>query len=238
MNNMSIIIPVYNESEGIVSLLNYIQEISSKKYIKEIIIVDGGSTDSTVENITTFSSKKPKMSLNIIRSSKGRAIQMNKGAEKASGNIFYFLHADCLPPINFDQLIVRQIEKGREAGCFKMKFDYNHWWLQLVGWLTILPFKVCRGGDQSLFITASLFNKMQGFNEDYGIYEDMDFISRLYKQTPFAVIPKWLVTSARCYRKHGVWKTQLYYLRIYLKKWFGASPEELQNFYNRTVLKF
>ena len=251
MNKISIVIPVFNEENFIGKLLNHLHEKASKETQLEIIVVDGGSTDKTRDIVkefkTTYNLKRkdtetssglPCDTLKLMASVKGRAKQMNFGAKEANGNILYFLHADSFPPPNFDKLIIEQIENGHEAGCFRMKFDYQHWWLRLAGCLTILPWKMCRGGDQSIFITTSLFQDIGGFNENYMVYEDMDIISKIYKRTPFKVIPKWLTTSARCYKKHGIWKTQYYFFRIYLKKWLGASPDELQHYYQRTVLKF
>lgn len=250
MNKISIIIPVYNEAENIPIILNHLYKISSKKNIAEIIIVDGDSNDGTelaVKNFIVsynFKDKNPQTSSGFCRhfikfmsSGKGRAIQMNYGAKRASGTILYFLHADSFPPSNFDNYIIEYVEKGKLAGCFKMKFDSNHWWLKLSGWLTALPWRICRGGDQSLFISKKLFDRIGGYDERFKIYEDNEFISRLYHHNEFVVIPKWLITSARCYEKHGIWKTQFYFWRIHLKNWLGASPKELHSYYKEKILR-
>ena len=116
-----------------------------------------------------------------------------------------------------------------------MTFNSNHWWLKLAGWLTQFSWKACRGGDQSQFISKSLFNDIGGFNEDFTIYEDNDLISKLYARNTFVVIQEWLITSARCYRTHGVWKLQYFYWRIHLKKWMGADANELNRYYRKYV---
>ena len=116
-----------------------------------------------------------------------------------------------------------------------MQFDSNHWWLKLSGWLTQFNFKACRGGDQSLFITKTLFNTIDGYDENYIIYEDNILINELYKRNKFTVINQKITTSARLYKKVGVWKLQYYYLAIYLKKWFGASASELYNYYKKRI---
>jgi rSAM/selenodomain-associated transferase 2 len=171
--------------------------------------------------------------ITLISSSKGRAKQMNFGAKKASGSILYFLHADSFPPQHFDDLIISEVEKGNKAGCFRMEFDSNHWWLCLASWFTQFNWKACRGGDQSLFITQELFNSIGGYDENYGIYEDNVLIERLYQLNQFTVINKKLQTSARMYKKYGVWKVQYHYFRIYVKRWFGASAEELLMYYKK-----
>ncbi len=229
MTKISIIIPILNEAKIIANLLNHLIESSNKENISEIIIVDGGSTDGSQSIISNYKQ------IIILNSKKGRAKQMNLGAKHATGSILYFLHADSFPPKHFDQLIINEFNKGNEAGCFKMKFNSNHWWLKLAGWFTQFNKKSCRGGDQSQFITQSLFNKIKGFNEDFVIYEDNDLISKLYALNQFVVIQEWLTTSARRYNSKGVYKLQYHFFMIYLKKWLGASPEILNNYYKKHI---
>jgi rSAM/selenodomain-associated transferase 2 len=246
MNNISIIIPILNESDTIKNLINHLLKNSSQELISEIIIVDGGSTDGSQKIVQQYVSSKaversekglnrPSPRIIFLNSEKGRAKQMNTGANTAQDGILYFLHADSFPPINFDTLIVNEIEKGHKAGCFKMKFNSSHWWLKLAGWFTQLPWRICRGGDQSLFITKSLFNEIGGFDENFTICEDTDFIAKLYKHKQFVVINKWLTTSARRYQTNGVWRLQYHFWVIYLKKRFGSTEKDLHQYYLKHV---
>ena len=172
-HQISIIIPVLNEEDNIGKLLVHLKENSTESNISEIILVDGGSTDKTLDGIhyiqTIYSG------IELFHSEKGRAKQMNLGAKQASGSILYFLHADSFPPKNFDQLIIKEVEKDNLAGCFRLQFDSNHWWLRLASWLTQFRWRACRGGDQSQFITKTLFEDIGGFDESYFIYEDNIF---------------------------------------------------------------
>lgn len=93
MNNISIIIPVLNEAATIDELLIHLIDHASLEHISEIIVVDGGSTDDTVEII-----KNLDLNIHLINAPRGRAKQMNAGAAVARGNILYFLHADSFPP--------------------------------------------------------------------------------------------------------------------------------------------
>ncbi|WP_179347932.1 TIGR04283 family arsenosugar biosynthesis glycosyltransferase [Winogradskyella pacifica] len=275
---ISIIIPVLNEVDSIGRLLTHLIENSSSKNISEIIVVDGGSTDGTLDILRPIRFLKPDRSVDhhktsnvldtkfqknnstrtdvldnakrdpesssglenksnilLINSPKGRAKQMNTGAKHAKGDILYFLHADSFPPKDFDQLIINEVQKGNQAGCFRMQFDSNHWWLRLASWLTQFSWRASRGGDQSQFITKTLFNDIGGYNENYIIYEDNILINELYARNEFTVINKKLITSARLYRKHGVWKLQYHFWTIYVKKWFGASADELLAYYKKYV---
>ncbi|WP_242091882.1 TIGR04283 family arsenosugar biosynthesis glycosyltransferase [Aestuariivivens sediminicola] len=231
---ISIIIPVLNEASFIGRLLTYLTENFSVDYISEIIVVDGGSTDATPAIVKNFDPIN-KHRITLAKTDTGRAKQMNFGAKKASGTILYFLHVDSLPPIGFDALIVNEVKKSNEAGCFRIQFDSSHWWLQLAGWFTQFNWRLCRGGDQSLFITRTLFNKLGGYDEDYLIYEDQILIHALYSRKQFVVIDKKLQTSARMYRKHGIFKLQYFYWRIYLKRWLGADADALYKYYKKWV---
>ncbi len=173
--------------------------------------------------------------IQLLSAEKGRAKQMNLGAKHASGNILYFLHADSFPPKNFDQLIINEVEKGNSAGCFRLQFKSNHWWLRLASWFTKFNWKACRGGDQSQFITRTLFNEIGGYDETFTIYEDYILINALYARKEFVVINKKIQTSARLYEIHGIWKLQYHFWMIYIKKWFGASAEDLYKYYNNYI---
>ncbi|MFP2997460.1 TIGR04283 family arsenosugar biosynthesis glycosyltransferase [Spongiivirga sp. MCCC 1A20706] len=245
MNKISIIIPILNEAENIVRLLEYLLANSSPRNIEEILIVDGGSTDGSEQVVQNFKSqwtntKKEDLAsvlcdIRIIPSEKGRARQMNIGANEAKGSLLYFLHADSLPPVNFDQAIIEAANENASAGCFRMKFDKNHPVLKFSQWFTRFNLRGCRGGDQSLFITRSLFKALNGFNEDYIIYEDSEFIGRLYDKGEFTVIPDYVTTSSRRYDTNGTWRLQYHFTVIHLKKFFGASPDKLYQYYKQNI---
>ncbi|MEC3906817.1 TIGR04283 family arsenosugar biosynthesis glycosyltransferase [Tamlana sp. 2201CG12-4] len=256
---ISIIIPVLNEEALIGKLLEHLISNTSHENISEIIVVDGGSSDRTtnivnaftntnkIKNIEAFhfinnkSTDKNPLNLTsncnivLLETEKGRAKQMNSGAKAANGNLLYFLHADSFPPKDFDKLIIREIQKGNQAGCFRMQFNSSHWWLRLASWFTQFDWRACRGGDQSQFITKMLFNAIGGYDEDYIIYEDNILINQLYARNQYTVINKKLRTSARLYKKHGIWKLQYFYWRIYIKKWFGANAEDLYQYYKKYI---
>lgn len=221
---LSIIIPVYNEEKRLPKLLQHLDNISAG-YIAEIVVVDGGSSDKSCKIASEYSNVR------LIHSEKGRAAQMNAGAKIGSFEVLYFLHADSFPPPNFDALILKAIEKGNKAGCFQMKFDKDHWWLNLMSQFTRLNHISCRGGDQSLFVERNLFEEIGGFDESYKVYEDNEIIKRLYRKGKFTVIKEWLTTSARLYERMGVWNTQLLFIEIYWKRRFGATAGELYSHY-------
>lgn len=233
MNNnkpaISIIIPVLNEEASIVKVLRYLKHNSSQDHIREILVVDGGSKDNTVQLAKDFG-------VDVIESPRGRAKQMNLGAQIAKGDIFYFLHVDTLPPKHFDHRIITAVNEQHEVGCFQMRFDSNSRFLKFFAWFSRVNHTICRGGDQSLFITRSLFFKTKGFNEDYIVYEDNEFIGRLYKKTYFKILPQQVQTSARRYEERGMVQLQFHFGMIHLNYYLGAGPEKLYQYYRKNVV--
>ena len=116
-NSISIIIPVLNEAENVKGLLAYLIEKQAGGYISEIIVVDGHSQDNTVALIQEFSITAS-IDIKIIVSKRGRAKQMNAGANLSKSSILYFLHADSYPPKGFDTCIISEIKKQQPSRMF------------------------------------------------------------------------------------------------------------------------
>ncbi|SHG48961.1 TIGR04283 family arsenosugar biosynthesis glycosyltransferase [Flagellimonas flava] len=228
-HTISIIIPVLNEEKILGSVLNNLKKTSTSGKVKEVICVDGGSTDSTVTVAKNYGAT-------VLGSRRGRAKQLNFGAKHATGDILYFLHADTLTPKNFDLQILKAVQDGFETGCFRMEFDTKNPILRFFAYLSRLNYTLCRGGDQSLFIKRELFEKTNGFDENYLIYEDTEFITRLYQETAFKILPDTVLTSARKYREKGWLRVQFHFAMIHLKNYMGAKPEELYQYYQRNIL--
>ena len=231
---ISIVVPVLNEAETIEDLLQHISENVLATSVSEIVVVDGGSDDNSRDIVTRFADNSL-INVVSVSSNKGRAKQMNAGAKISTGSILYFLHADSYPPNGFDSLIISEVEKGNSAGCFRLKFDSNHPVLRISQWFTRFNFNFCRGGDQSLFVTRNAFDELNGYNESYTIYEDCEFINRIYAKYKFVIINDRLTTSARKYEQQGTVKLQYHFFVIHLKKMFGASAETLSQYYQKHI---
>ncbi|WP_340157150.1 TIGR04283 family arsenosugar biosynthesis glycosyltransferase [uncultured Maribacter sp.] len=225
---ISIIIPVLNEEKYIKDVLFSISANARTKCIKEILVIDGGSTDQIITNAEAYGAT-------VLKSKKGRAAQMNFGATNANGEILYFLHVDTLPPEGFDKEIIQEFKKGFEVGCFQMRFNSNSPFLKFFSWCTRINHHICRGGDQSLFITRKLFHLLDGFNESYIVYEDNEFIQRVYKLKPFKVISSAVTTSARRYEERGMIRLQYHFGMIHLKHRLGANPKDLYQYYLKHI---
>lgn len=227
---ISVIIPILNEEATIGNLLWYLRQKVASKAIREIIVVDGGSKDGSVAVVEAYDNVR------IVHAPKGRAKQMNRGASLARGPILYFLHADTHPPEDFAPWIEKAVALGSEAGCFRMRFDSDSKFLGFFAWFSRINLRICRGGDQSLYITRDLFQRLGGFNERYRIYEDSEFIGRIYRNTKFMVLPREVVTSARKYKQVGTVRLQYHFGMIHLKNFLGADPSNLYAYYRKKIL--
>lgn len=226
---ISIIIPVYNEERAIVEQIRYLNE-SSLDFPTEIIVVDGGSSDNTVQKVR----KEGFTCLNSL--GKGRSVQMNMGARFATGSILYFVHADSRPPKTFQKDIRKCIERGHESGCYRFTFDSDHPLLKLNSYFTRFNRLICRGGDQTLFITRSFFEALGGFREDYRIMEDFEFIRRAQSAGPFKIIPKDTVVSARKYSDNSYMKVNLVNLIVFTMFFMGASQKTMIHAYKSLIV--
>lgn len=218
---ISVVIPVFNEAGVVGRTIRYLTSIPGSVRIKEIIVVDGGSTDNS-------RSEAEKEGALVFRSArKGRSSQMNDGARAAHGSILYFLHADSIPPETFTADIVDAVNRGFHAGCYRLRFDLDHWFLNANSWFTRFDVNAFRYGDQSLFVRRDLFFKAGGFCEKHLVMEDQEIIKRIRKHAKFIILPKEVITSARKYVANGVFKMQGVFYLMYLMYQLGYSQKNL-----------
>ena len=229
LSTISIIIPARNEAGQLPMLLNYLSTVTGKNNIAEIIISDGNSSDDTVEIANLYGAKV------VVSEQARRGKQMNAGAKIATGNILYFLHADSMPQLDFIEDILDKIDAGYVAGCYRLRFDYNHWFLKANAWFTRFNVNAVRFGDQSLFIRKSVFETIVGFREDLIIMEDQEIIHRIRTKGRFAVIAGYVTTSARKYRVNGIYRMQGVFFYIYFAYVFGASQQKLVSIYKKFI---
>ncbi len=224
---ISVIIPTLNEAMYIGSTLAWLAGLPDDF---EIIVVDGGSIDSTKEICSRFSAV-----CYIQMANAQRARQMNRGAGEATGDILLFLHADTLPPDNFIRL-VNEAMSAKEVigGAFSIEFDNDHWLLTIISRLTRLNLPWLTFGDHGIFLRKADFLGMNGFAE-MPILEDLELQLRLHKRGLLIRPKASMRTSARRFVNQGVIRQTILDLAILAGYFICVSPDMLARYYSDTV---
>lgn len=221
---ISVIIPVYNEAKIIGQTLSHLQK--SDGY-KEVIVVDGKSTDATRSIILKY---HPEVKL-IEASKRGRAHQMNKGARIARGKILFFLHADSLPPFHAPSLIRDQLNQaGTIAASFRLRFDDPSWIFHFMAFFSRWNTLLMTYGDQGLVLRKRIFEEIGGYRP-IPIFEDLEIQLRLRKRGRFVKIKRPITTSARRFKKRGLFRQLLINTVLVLAWRAGVHPKVLTKYY-------
>jgi len=225
---ISAIIPTLNEEASIQGLVKFIL-MQGTPTMTEVIVVDGGSTDNTVAYAKASGANV------MVCDKTSRASQLNLGADAANGELLYFVHADVKPAGSFVDDIFQAYREGYEAGCYRFKFDSSKLLLKINSHFTRFPAIMCRGGDQTLFITKDLFSRIGGFNEYYTIMEDYDLIQRIQKNARFKVIPKNVLVSARKYEHNSWLRVQVANLVVFMMYLMNYEPSRMKRTYEKML---
>lgn len=220
---ISIIIPVLNEEKTIKENLETLQTLSGDK---EIIVVDGGSHDKTVEIAKDYAT--------VINSPKGRAKQMNAGARAADGSILWFVHSDSKLDNNSIKAIEKAIEKGYIGGCFKLYFyDLDTRFMKYVANSSNRRAKYLKliFGDQGIFMRKDIFEKLDGYKE-MELMEDWHLSRRIHKLGKMKSLDKKIGTSARRFKHGGQLKTLLKMHKIKMLYILGTPADKLEKIYS------
>jgi len=219
---ISVIIPALNEAVCIADTLE------SASYIAEteLIVVDGGSEDRTVEIARSRGAA-------VLTAARGRAGQMNVGARIARGDVLLFLHADTRLPQGFSDEARRTLTSpGVAAGAFSLRLDAEDWplrWIErMANWRSRalqLPY-----GDQGFFLKAELFRRLGGFPE-LPLMEDVEMARRVRRCGRIAISPLAAVTSARRWESRGVLRTTALNQLFLLAYFLGMPPRRIARWY-------
>lgn len=217
---ISIIIPTLNEAAVIERGL----QTCSQWPGLELIVVDGGSHDRTVEIAGRYA--------RVLTSPPGRAVQMNAGARAARGEILWFVHADTTLPPDGPQQVGAAIAQGYLGGAFRMRFEPSTPFWDLLAWFDnqrTRLFKVYFG-SRAMFVRADVFRSLGGFPE-IPLMEDVAFSKLLRRAGKTVMLAAVALESFRRFQKNGPLRQLL--LDIFLLAAFhlGVSPQRLADFY-------
>lgn len=222
---VSVIIPTLNEADIIELSIRRAWDCGAS----EVIVSDGGSADSTVEIASASNCQ-------LIRSGRGRGIQLNAGAAIATGDVLLFLHADnWLAPSGCQQIQDCISRFGCPAcGAFRQRIESQRKIYRLIesgNRLRVSLFSLAYG-DQGIFVTRDLFNTVEGFPE-IALMEDFSFSRRIRKHRRYRLLDGPLFISPRRWEHRGPVRQTILNWTMVVAYLSGASPERLANKYYR-----
>ena len=221
---LSVVMPALNEAAGMAAALQALAPLAARG--AQLLVADGGSVDDTVSLARAGGAQ-------VIDAPRGRALQMNAGAQQSCGDILLFLHADTRLPLDADRLIAQALAAGTQVwGRFDVRIEGQPRMLRVIAafmnrrsrWTGIAT------GDQALFMTRAAFDAVGGFPAQ-PLMEDIEMSARLLKLSRPACLRARVVTSGRRWETRGVWRTVLLMWRLRLAYWRGAAPERLAELY-------
>jgi rSAM/selenodomain-associated transferase 2 len=191
----------------------------------ELVVVDGGSTDGTVEIAERHAY--------TIRSAAGRAIQMNAGAAASSGDIFWFIHADCqVPPGALDLLRQALLDPRVVGGGLQLSFDQRSLDLDYLAASSNVRARRLNWifGDQAMFVRREVFEVVGGFPL-LPLMEDLEMSRVLRRRGRLVVLPTTVTASARRLVEQGVWRMTVLMQVLKLQYLLGVDPERIRQRY-------
>lgn len=219
---VSVIIPTFNEAAILEKTLAGIVAHGPH----EIIIADGGSRDGTLAIAGKFASR-------VVSSPPGRALQMNAGAQTATGELLLFLHADSrVDSASYRKMVTVMQRGGKIGGAFGLAIESEKISLRLISTLATLRSRYLHlvYGDQAIFARTVVFREMGGFSP-IPICEDLDFFRRLMKRGPIVLLEEKALTSARRWLAEGILFTTARNTVIAALFLMGFPPKILSKWY-------
>ncbi|MBC7839043.1 MAG: TIGR04283 family arsenosugar biosynthesis glycosyltransferase [Nitrospiraceae bacterium] len=229
---ISVIIPTLNEERAITPTLAHTATLG----FDELIVVDGGSTDTTPARLESYRLNMQSSALSPVywvTAPPGRARQMNEGAKAGRGEVFLFLHADTQLPQDAKAVIDTVLaDQQMVGGRFDVQFDHPSMWGPMISktmnWRSRMSGLAT--GDQALFVRRSVFEQMGGFT-DMPLMEDIEFSRRLKRKGRTAALTATVTTSFRRWEQQGPLRTIFLMGTLRFLYWVGMSPHTLSRWY-------
>jgi rSAM/selenodomain-associated transferase 2 len=246
VTGLSIIVPVLDEAHRIGPLLAFLREAGREAGHQasreanaearaetaatamvdlEVIVADGGSRDGTLDLVRPVA--------RVVAAPRGRGTQMNAGAAVASGEVLWFLHADCVPhPDSIPALRRALLDPGLVGGAFEYSIDAPGAFHRLSDAVSNRKNRLAGlfYGDMGIFIRAEVFRALGGFRE-WPLMEDLDLCRRMKRAGKIVILPPRISTSAERWRKEGVFYNIVRNWSLQVAWHLGASPAALARFY-------
>ncbi len=208
---ISVVIPTFNAAEGLPATLTALVPGVVHGAIRQVVVVDGGSTDTTLEVAEAAG-------VEIVRTEKGRGSQLRAGAEIAKSEWLMFLHADTVLETGWEDEVLaftQRVDTGKRpetAAAFRFVLDDLGFLPRMIEagvacrcTLLRMPY-----GDQALLIPRRLYNKVGGY-KNIPLLEDVD-LNRRIGRSRMVILRSGAITSAIRFKRDG-------YIRRVLRNW-------------------
>jgi rSAM/selenodomain-associated transferase 2 len=218
---LSAIIPALNEGPNIAAAITSARTAG----VTEVIVVDGGSSDDTVANAAAADV--------VLSSPAGRAVQQNAGADAATGDVLWFLHADCRPHSDSGAAMRAALTDPKNiGGCFVQHIDACGFAYRLLEWGNRQRAQWWRMayGDQGIFLRHDVFDAVGRFPE-WPLMEDVELMRRLRGRGEFVLLFPPLTVSARRWQRRGIIRQTLLNWWLLRRFYRGEPPESLARYY-------
>lgn len=219
---LSIIIPTLNEAHSIATMLDAVANVRGSV---EVIWVDGGSSDGTLERLCEHSAR-------VITNERGRGAQMHAGACLARGQALWFLHADTIPPVDSAERIGEALRDANVVGGnFCVRFDGGRRAARFLTWLypQLRKLGLCYG-DSGIFARRDAYQRVGGF-KPFPIFEDLDLVRQLKRVGRVIRLPATVVTSSRRFEGRSFTLTFMRWSALQVLYWLGVHPRRLGRLY-------
>jgi rSAM/selenodomain-associated transferase 2 len=219
--SVAIIVPILNEAKNLLVLKRNLDQLQPAA--DEIVFIDGGSTDDTVAQAHA-------LGLNVYQVPRGRACQMNAGAQVTTSDMLLFLHADsCLPSDALEQIQQADMQRW---GYFSVHIDDSRKVFRIISLMINLRSRLSAiaTGDQAIFVHRILFEHAGGY-KNMPLMEDIALCRMLNLSSKPLMLRQQVITSARRWQRYGVCKTVLLMWRLRFLYWCGVSATKLAKDY-------
>ncbi len=223
---LSVIVPTLNAALTLGPTLDALK-LQWPGFVKEVVIVDGGSEDRTIEIAEAHGCR-------VVRARKGRGTQLRHGAAVASEKWLLFLHADTRMTADWAKAIAEFVVRPKAehfAAVFQFKLDDDRKRARTLEFLVSLRTRwlALPYGDQALILSRKLYDEVGGFSE-LPLMEDVDIVRRIGRRR-LIILPAYAVTSAERYHREGYVRRSVRNLTCLGLYCLGVSPARIAKFY-------
>jgi rSAM/selenodomain-associated transferase 2 len=220
VTNVSVIVPTLDEGDRIGDLIDTLR----RDGFQEIVVADGGSSDATVKVARDSGAL-------VVSAARGRGTQLGAGANAASGETLFFLHADSTPPRGANRSIETTLSRPDVAGgCFCLAFAERHPLLSFYATMSRINHTLFTYGDQGLFLRRSVFDRIGGYAV-LPLFEDVEILTRLRRAGRFVKLQTPITTSARRFLRDGIARRELASMALVGLYHLGVPAARLERWY-------